>query len=99
MVIFATKIWLHYMSRIKKIKLKLYKEPPPKDFTWEELKTLLINLGFEEVQCNGSGVKFVHETLNFPIHIHRPHPQNTLKQYSIKQIKEALDELNILLGN
>lgn len=87
------------MSKIDKIKAKLYKDPAPKDFTWEELRTLLVHLGFEEIQGNGSRVKFVHQVLDFPINIHRPHPQNTLKQYSIKQIKVALDELNMLLRN
>lgn len=87
------------MSRITKIRDKLYKEPPPTDFTWEELKTLLLNLGFNEKQGNGSRVKFEHPMLDFPISIHRPHPQNTLKRYVIEQIKIALNELNTLLGN
>lgn len=87
------------MSRITKVKDKLYKEPPPTDFTWDELRTLLLNLGFSERQGNGSRVKFEHPELNFPISIHRPHPQNTLKRYVIEQIKIALDELNTLLGN
>ena len=42
------------MSKITKIKDKLYKEPPPTDFTWDELRTLLLNLGFNEKQGNGS---------------------------------------------
>ncbi|AON58469.1 TPA: type II toxin-antitoxin system HicA family toxin [Pasteurella multocida] len=86
------------MSKITKLRDKLYKTPPPTDFTWENLKTLLTSLGFNEVQGNGSRVKFIHDVLDFPIIIHKPHPQNTLKQYSIKQIKEALDELKTLLG-
>ena len=42
------------MSKITKIKDKLYKEPPPTDFTWDELRTLLLNLGFNEKQGNYS---------------------------------------------
>lgn len=87
------------MSKVSKIKDKLYKTPPPTDFTWDELKTLLVNLGFREKQGNGSRVKFEHQNLDFPISIHRPHPQNTLKKYVIEQVKTALDELNTLLGN
>ena len=87
------------MSKITKIKDKRYKEPPPTDFTWDELRTLLLNVGFNEKQGTGSRVKFEHSSLDFPISIHKPHPQNTLKRYVIIQIKTALDELYALLGN
>ena len=87
------------MSKKNKLRERFYKEPPPKDFTWDELETMLVSLGFVKTPGIGSRVKFIYEPLNFPISIHRPHPQNILKQYSIKQIKEALDELKTLLGN
>lgn len=87
------------MSKVDKIKNKLYRVPPPTDFTWDELRSLLLAIGFTEKQGSGSRVKFSHECLDYPINIHRPHPQNTLKRYSIEQIKEALDELQTLLGN
>ncbi|WP_439238888.1 type II toxin-antitoxin system HicA family toxin [Lonepinella sp. BR2919] len=74
---------------------KLRKEPPPRNFTWEELKTLLIGLGFVEQQGNGSRVKFVHAELQYPISLHKPHPGNELKLYVVEQVKIALDELKL----
>lgn len=84
------------MSRIDKLVEKLRKEPPPRDFTWNELRSLLSSLGFEEKQGNGSRVKFIHPSLSYPISLHKPHPGNELKIYIIEQVKGALDELNII---
>ena len=68
------------MSNADKLLQKLKKEPPPKDFTWDELKVLLCSIGFEPKQGNGSRVKFIHPDL---------------KRYVIEQIKDALDELSL----
>ncbi|AAP95795.1 hexulose-6-phosphate synthase [[Haemophilus] ducreyi] len=83
------------MTKTDKLLEKLKKEPPPRDFTWNELKALLSGLGFNEKQGNGSRVKFIHPNLRYPISLHKPHPGNELKLYIIEQVKDALDELNI----
>lgn len=83
------------MSKGDKLLEKLRKHPPPKNFTWEELRSLLISLGFTEKQGSGSRVKFIHCELGYPISLHKPHPGNELKLYVIEQVKDALDELNI----
>lgn len=84
------------MSRIEKLKVKLYRLPPPNDFTWNELKTLLCSYGFREIQGNGSRVKFIHDGLSYPLCIHKPHPENTLKKYIIELVKAALDDIECL---
>lgn len=83
------------MGKINKLLEKLLRVPPPRDFTWNELKSLLSSLGFEEKQGNGSRVKFFHPDLGYPISLHKPHPGNELKLYIVEQVKGALDELNI----
>lgn len=83
------------MSKAGKLLKKLKKDPPPKDFTWGDLCTLLLSLGFEEKQGSGSRVKFIHPELCYPISLHRPHPENELKKYVIEQVKDALDELSL----
>lgn len=84
------------MGKIDKLLEKLKKEPPPKDFTWNELKALLCGFGFEEKQGDGSRVKFIHVKLSYPISLHKPHPGNELKRYVIEQVKCALNELDII---
>lgn len=79
------------MSKIEKLIAKL--KSNPKDFTWDELKKVLAHFGYEEMKkgkSGGSRRKFVNSK-NDVISLHKPHPQNTLKSYVIKQIIEHLN--------
>jgi hypothetical protein len=65
----------------------------PKDFTYNELRRLLTNLGYEEhknAKTSGSRVAFINRGSNHIIRLHKPHPDNELKQYQIEQIIEEL---------
>jgi hypothetical protein len=64
----------------------------PKDFTWEELTTLLIGFGFTPVstgKTGGSRRRFVNES-GVMINLHKPHPQNILKRYQLEQVRDLL---------
>lgn len=66
----------------------------PKDFTWDELSTILINLGYEPLKTGktgGSRRKFVDQDKNI-INLHKPHPGNIVKEYALKQVIEQLKE-------
>lgn len=70
----------------------------PKDFTWEELVSLLTGFGFEEAstgKTGGSRRRFINE-LGVIITLHKPHPQNILKRYQIEQIIEILRREGLL---
>ena len=61
----------------------------PKDFTFDELKTLLRSLGYEEYtkgKTSGSRVAFVHLIYNENILIHKPHPGKILNRIYLKKI-------------
>jgi predicted RNA binding protein YcfA (HicA-like mRNA interferase family) len=65
----------------------------PTDFTWEELVTLLTQLGFEAEtrgKTGGSRRAFFHPVTSQVINLHKPHPGNIVKQYIIRQLKEVL---------
>ena len=76
------------MSKIEKLLTRLYSKP--KDFTYQELKTLLEQLGFIEYnkgKTSGSRVKFKNERCDVTIELHKPHNTgNILKPYQIKNI-------------
>ena len=72
------------MSRHDKLREKLLRKP--KDFTYNELKTLLKVYGFIESQGNGSRVKFINHETKQIISLHKPHPNNELKSYQIDEI-------------
>ena len=70
----------------------------PKDFTFEEAKTLLAYMGFElenKGKTSGSRVIFTGKD-NSSIRLHRPHPGNILKSYQIKQLIEFLNQEDLL---
>lgn len=71
----------------------------PKDFTWEELVTLLSGFGFEEVsttgKTGGSRRRFLNDG-GVIITLHKPHPQNILKRYQIEQIIKILQGEELL---
>ena len=85
------------MSTHEKLRARFRKKP--KDFTFKELKTLLAGLGYAEEQgglSSGSRITFFNCQLNHVIKLHKPHPDNVLKQYQIKQIIEKLNSQNLL---
>ena len=64
----------------------------PRDFTWEEMKRLLVALGYvpgNKGKTSGSRVVFKGEGKK-PIMLHKPHPGNIIKEYVMKQVYEYL---------
>ena len=65
----------------------------PRDFTYDELFTLLSGFGYKEVKTGktaGSRVAFFNEESQNMIRLHRPHPGNTLKRYQIDDVEREL---------
>ena len=76
------------MSKVDKLIERIKRRP--KDFTWDELVSLLNRLGFEQLQGSGSRVKFFHRSLNCLIQTHKPHPAKIVKHYVINEVLEML---------
>ena len=83
----------------KKEKLKKRFSSNPKDFTYDELVTLLTGFGYEESnkgKTSGSRVSFMHKQTKHIISLHKPHPSNVLKTYQVNQISEELTKQELL---
>ena len=81
----------------KKEKLIERLKSMPKDFTFDEMQTLLEMLGFEKNnkgKTSGSRVKF--EKDNVFIIMHKPHPRKELLTYQLKQVIETLSEEDLI---
>ena len=76
------------MAKLDKLIVRF--KSKPKDFTWDELVTLLNKLGFNEMQGRGSRVKFYNKKLDCLIQLHKPHPEKILKRYVINEILYVL---------
>ena len=86
-------IKLACMSKKDKLKRKLLSGSV---FSRHELVTLLRFLGYEEIQGNGSRVKFDDGNTEHMINLHRPHPDIHLKRYAIKQVVAKLKEVGLI---
>lgn len=79
------------MSKLEKLLKRLYSRP--KDFTYQEAKTLLEQLGFMEDnkgKTSGSRVWFIHKD-GRKIEMHKPHNSGkTLKPYQLKEVIEKI---------
>jgi hypothetical protein len=85
------------MSKEEKLLVRLLAQP--KDFTYDELRKVLKHLGYSESQSgktSGSRVAFINESTKHIIRLHKPHPNNELKQYQIEQIIEELKGRGII---
>jgi len=80
------------MSRKEKLILKFQQRP--KNFTWDELASLLKYLGYREIKTGktgGSRRRFIHDSA-VTITLHKPHPQNVLKRYAVDQVLDILKQ-------
>lgn len=77
----------------KKEKLIARLKSSPKDFTFDEMESLLTALGFirfDKGKTSGSRIKFIKG--NIGILLHKPHPQKELLEYQVKQVIKILSE-------
>lgn len=68
----------------------------PKDFTWDELVTLLGYFGYSQIQRGSSHITFVLDERGLKVMVAKPHPGNEVKKYALKQVKEHLEENGLL---
>ncbi|MFT7003725.1 MAG: putative RNA binding protein YcfA (HicA-like mRNA interferase family) [Sulfurimonas sp.] len=81
------------MSKKDKLLKKFLHTPIKKDLTFSELEALLLTLGYSKLEGSGSAVKFFNKEKNSLINLHKPHPNDILKVYLVKQIQEKLREI------
>jgi len=82
------------MTKADKLILRL--KSTPKDFSWDELVSVLKKLGFYEQQGNGSRIKFYHPERNRVIHLHKPHPAKILERYMSNEIIDLLGKEKLI---
>lgn len=81
------------MSELEKLKERL--KSLPKDFTYNEAKSLLQKLGFTEYnkgKTSGSRVSFKRIVDDKSVILHKPHPRNILKREFLKRLLKELKE-------
>lgn len=73
----------------------------PSDYTFAEAASLLASLGYSQDNkgaTSGSRVRFWRPMDNAVIMLHKPHPQDEMKLYAVKQLVKALQERGDIHG-
>ena len=71
----------------------------PKDFTFAELESVFLKLGFEKDdkgKTSGSRVRFYNRDKQLQYLAHKPHPSSIIKEKALKDIVNYLTENNLI---
>lgn len=71
----------------------------PRNFTFNELATLMKSFGYSvenRGRSSGSAILFYNSVLNDKILIHKPHPEKEVKRYILIMIIEKLRDNNMI---
>lgn len=82
------------MSKLEKLLKKL--DNHNATWLWNDLTSLLKLLGYEKTEGSGSRVKFDNGNPLDMINLHKPHPGNEVKAYVIRQVREKLQNGDLL---
>jgi len=82
-------------SKQRKVLELIYKDPIPKSLEWMQVENLLLAVGAELIEGNGSRIRFYKDSIVATFH--RPHPKKEAKPYQIKDARNFLIQLGIKL--
>ncbi len=85
------------MSKHEKILERFLSKP--KDFSYDELKSLLHGFGYIEIKTgrtSGSRVAFYNAETRHLIRLHKPHPKNILKRYQLDYLEQELKSIQVI---
>lgn len=78
------------MTKRDKLIDKFLAKPVRKDLTFEDLEKLMAILGYLKKEGRGSRVRFSHRETGDLFITHKPHPENVLKTYVVKEACEKI---------
>lgn len=85
------------MSKAEKL-IERFKSKP-KDFTFDELRRLLFQFGYEEWRTgktSGSRVTFFNKELDDVIKLHKPHPNPAVNRCYLIEIEKHLRDKGVI---
>ena len=81
------------MTKRDKLIEKFLTKPFKKDLTFDELEKLFSILGYNKKEGRGSRVRFTNVETGDVFNMHKPHPENLLKSYVVKEVYDKLKEI------
>ncbi|AYJ87669.1 type II toxin-antitoxin system HicA family toxin [Sphingomonas paeninsulae] len=80
-------------SKHKKTLKMVFTDPASGTIAWAAIEGLLVAVGCEVIEGNGSRVRFVKGELVFSFH--RPHPAKEAKRYQVREARDSLIKLGV----
>jgi len=71
----------------------IYAEPVSKTLEWRRIEALLVAIGCQVIEGNGSRVRF--EKDGQVAAFHRPHPAKEAKPYQVRDARHYLENLGV----
>ena len=82
-------------SKQTKTLKRVFSDPASSNIAWKDIESLLVAVGAEIVEGNGSRVRFIKS--NIIATFHRPHPKKEAKPYQVKDARLFLIQIGITL--
>lgn len=80
-------------SKQRRILEAVFTDPVSASIDWSDIESLLVSVGCETIEGNGSRVRFSYEGIIAAFH--RPHPEKEAKKYQIKDAREFLSKIGV----
>jgi hypothetical protein len=71
----------------------LFAEPVVRSLEWRRIEVLLVAVGCQVIEGNGSRVRFEKDGLIATFH--RPHPAKEAKPYQVRDARQFLENLGV----
>ncbi len=80
-------------SKQRKVLQAIFSDPVSPAIAWASIESLLVAVGCEVIEGNGSRVKFVKDGMLASFH--RPHPERHAKRYQVRDARDYLTRLGV----
>lgn len=80
-------------SKQKRTLASVFKDPVSASLVWKDIESLLVSVGAEVIEGNGSRVRFHKDGVIAAFH--RPHPKKEAKPYQVRDARAFLRQLGV----
>jgi len=80
-------------SKQKRTLQAIFTDPVKGTIAWSDIENLLIAIGCEIIEGDGSRVRFRHSGVS--AYFHRPHPAKEAKRYQVRDAREFLTLIGV----
>lgn len=82
-------------SKQKRTLVLVFKDPVSASIVWKDIESLLVSVGAEVIEGNGSRVRFYKDGVIASFH--RSHPKKEAKPYQVKDARNFLKQIGVEL--